>query len=241
MPLRLPFRLSCRREGRCLAALLLVQACGMPSGPQVPQGSSVVQLLLRADQVSHVGSVRDMVTLEPVAASNVDLELHGPAGDARLSQTGDELRVAGFPVTPGAEYRLDGRVDGNVVTGRVVVPGRLLVRLPRSGDTIRVLSANAFSYPLPVDMEAAGAVGYRVEQISPTGAVLRGEWHRSGIGVVNAIVTADHLHRFRVYAFDTNAWRFLVTSFGASSSSLAGVRGFVGAAVIDSFAVTVIR
>ena len=201
----------------------------------------MVQLLLRADQVSHVGSVRDMVTLEPVAASNVSLELRGTGGDATLSQAGAELRVTEFPVTPGAEYRLDGRVDGIVVTGRVVVPGRLLIRVPRTGDTIRVLGANAFSYPLPVEMVAAGAAGYLVEQITPTGQVVRGEWRPSGTGVINGIVTADRIHRFRVYAFETNAWRFLVRSFGASSSSLTGVRGFLGAAVVDSFAVTVIQ
>lgn len=238
MPLRLPFRLSCRRE--FLAALLVVQACGVPSGPQAPERSSVVQLLLRADQVEHAASIRDPRSLESVHAEGVALELRGPDGIASLDRSGAGAWGVEIPVSTGGAYQLHGLVGGVMIDWRVVMPGALLLRAPRNGDTVHV-SADpfAYSFALPFSPEASGVAGYAVEQVTTNGDVVHVEWLGTGVDTITAYRTAERIHRFRIYALEANAWRFLRGQ--GEPRELTGVRGFLGGAVVDSVDVVVVR
>lgn len=195
-------------------------------------------MLLQGGRVIQGASIRDMVTLESLLPTGIALELGGADGRAALTRTAAGAWEAHLAVSPGARYRLTGRVDGRSVEGRVDVPGTLLVRAPRDGGTIR-FPRNGFTSPVPIDVEAAGAAGYGVEQLTLDGQVIHIQWLTSGVDTVDAAYTVDPVIRFRVYALEASAWAFLRGL--QPPTSLTGIRGFLGAVVIDSVTLTIVR
>lgn len=240
MPLRRPLRSTIARLGRGAVAVVMVQACGVPSGSDASDGASVVQLLLRANQTSHVASIRELSTAEPVAAGSVTLELRGPEGTARLGRSAAGAWGVESAVFEGGTYQLKGLVHGAPVDWRAVMPGGLLLRSPRNGDSAR-LSVGVFrsTFALPFSAEASGAAGFAVEQVLRDGSSVHVQWFATGEGTIIGFITAEETYRFRIYALEEHAWRFLRGE--SEAGGLTGVRGFLGGAVVDSVDVVVVR
>ena len=240
MPLRQLLRSPFACLGRVAIALLLVQACGVPSGSAGADRTGVVQLLLRANQTSQVASIRDLSTAEPVPAVSVTLELRGPEGTARLQRSAAGAWGVESAVSEGGTYQLKGLVHGAPVDWRAVMPGGLLLRSPRNGDTAR-LSVGVFrsTFALTFNAEASGAAGYAVEQVLRDGSSVHVQWFATGEGRITGFTTAEETYRFRIYALEANAWRFLRGE--PQLSALTGALGFLGGAVVDSVDVVVVR
>lgn len=238
-----------RRSGRLIpVVILLLAGCHSPVEPD-SNAPFVLQMSLRTDTAVQVAHLSILANGLPATGHLVVLHLAGPDGSTALiggedSGTWSTARM----IVPGGHYRLQGTIDGYLVSGETTVPAHLTI--VRHVDTIDMRGKT--SGEVPYRWQAGGAAMYWLDLLGPgphpepAGLRLRTPDTVGAYPVYSLYGNgppSDTMLRMLVSAVDRNlvAWRNRHEGAEVPFSTLAGVYGFLGASVSDTLRLVVRR